>query len=105
MPEAIIAFLDGRDYESVIREAVSLGGDADTQGAMAGSIAEAFYGGVPERFREQADNLLPDDIRQVAATFNKQIVLPRLEEADGYSQAKKVDAETESMCFGGFAKD
>lgn len=105
VPEAIIAFLDGRDYESVIREAVSLGGDADTQGAMAGSIAEAFYGGVPERFREQADNLLPDDIREVAATFNEQIVLPRLEEADGYSQAKKVDAETASMRFGGFAKD
>jgi len=82
VPEAIIAFLDGQDYEDVVREAVSLGGDADTQGAMAGSIAEAFYGGVPERFREEADNLLPDDLREVAETFYEQIVLPRLVEAD-----------------------
>ena len=105
VPEAIIAFLDGQDYEDVVREAVSLGGDADTQGAMAGSIAEAFYGGVPERFREEADRLLPDDMREVAETFYEQVVLPRLEEADGYSQAKKVDAETASMRFGGFAKE
>ena len=47
VPEAIIAFLDSEDTEHAIRLAVSLGGDADTQAAIAGSIAEAFYGGVP----------------------------------------------------------
>ena len=44
VPEAIIAFLDSTDYESAIRLAVSLGGDADTQACIAGGIAEAFYG-------------------------------------------------------------
>lgn len=44
VPEAIIAFLDSTDYESAIRLAVSLGGDADTQACIAGGIAEAFFG-------------------------------------------------------------
>lgn len=43
VPEAIISFLEGNDYEDVIRNAVSLGGDADTLGAIAGSMAEALY--------------------------------------------------------------
>lgn len=44
MPEAIIAFLESKDFEDAIRNAVSLGGDTDTLGAITGSIAEAFYG-------------------------------------------------------------
>lgn len=44
VPEAIIAFLEAKDYEDAIRNAVSLGGDTDTLGAITGSIAEAFYG-------------------------------------------------------------
>ena len=41
VPESIICFLEAKDYEDTIRNAVSLGGDADTQGAIAGSIAAA----------------------------------------------------------------
>lgn len=44
LPEAIIAFLESRDFEDAIRNAVSLGGDTDTLGAITGSIAEVFYG-------------------------------------------------------------
>ena len=44
VPEAITAFLEGTDFEDVIRTAVSLGGDCDTLTAIAGSIAEAYYG-------------------------------------------------------------
>ena len=40
---AIIAFLDGNNFEEVIRLAISLGGDSDTIAAMAGSIAQPFY--------------------------------------------------------------
>jgi ADP-ribosylglycohydrolase len=47
VPEAIIAFLDSTDWVDAVRNAVSLGGDADTQACIAGAIAEAFYGGVP----------------------------------------------------------
>lgn len=51
VPEAITAFLEGTDFEDVIRTAVSLGGDCDTLTCIAGSIAEAFYG-VPEEMVE-----------------------------------------------------
>lgn len=43
VPEAITAFLEGEDFEDVIRTAVSLGGDCDTLTCIAGGIAEAFY--------------------------------------------------------------
>ena len=43
VPESIICFLEGTDTEDTIRNAISLGGDADTMGAIAGSIAEAFW--------------------------------------------------------------
>lgn len=45
--EAIIAFMESENFEESVRKAVWLRGDADTQAAIAGSIAEAFYGGVP----------------------------------------------------------
>lgn len=44
VPGAIIAFLEAGNFEDVIRNVVSLGGDTDTLGAITGSIAEAFYG-------------------------------------------------------------
>ncbi|MBN1243469.1 MAG: ADP-ribosylglycohydrolase family protein [Spirochaetales bacterium] len=47
VPEAVIAFLDAEDFEDALRNAVSLGGDADTQACIAGAIAEAHSGGVP----------------------------------------------------------
>jgi hypothetical protein len=49
VPEAVIAFLDSADFEDAVRNAISLGGDADTQACVAGAIAEAFYRGVPPR--------------------------------------------------------
>jgi len=44
VPESIISFLESEDFVDAIRIAVSLGGDSDTQGAIAGSIAEGYYG-------------------------------------------------------------
>lgn len=43
VPESIVCFLDAEDFEDTIRNAVSLGGDADTQAAIAGSIASAYW--------------------------------------------------------------
>jgi ADP-ribosylglycohydrolase len=43
VPESIICFLEAVDFEDTIRNAVSLGGDADTQAAIAGSIASAYW--------------------------------------------------------------
>ena len=60
VPEAIMCFLEGRSYEETIKLAISLGGDADTQAAIAGSIAEAYYGGVPAWMRQKvAQYILP----------------------------------------------
>lgn len=68
VPEAIIAFLEGRDFEDVIRNAVSLGGDSDTIGAMAGSIAEAFYG-VPDKLKKKCEDFLPPDLTEILQSF------------------------------------
>lgn len=48
VPQAIVAFLESTDFEDCVRLGVSLGGDTDTLCCIACSIAEAYYGGVPE---------------------------------------------------------
>ncbi|MDY4163913.1 MAG: ADP-ribosylglycohydrolase family protein [Sutterella sp.] len=49
VPQAIAAFLESESVEEAIRLAVSLGGDADTQAAIAASVAQAFYGEPPQK--------------------------------------------------------
>jgi ADP-ribosylglycohydrolase len=53
VPEAITAFLEGKNYEDAVRKAVSLGGDSDTLTAITGSIAQGFYG-IPNSFIGEA---------------------------------------------------
>jgi ADP-ribosylglycohydrolase len=69
VPEAIIAFLESTDFESAVRLGVSLGGDSDTIACIAGGIAEAYYGGVPEDIRSQALRMLDDRQISVVNTF------------------------------------
>lgn len=47
VPQAFVCFDQGKDFEDVIRTAVSIGGDSDTIAAMAGGVAEAFFGVPP----------------------------------------------------------
>ena len=68
VPEAITAFLEGNDFEDVIRTAVSLGGDCDTLTCIAGGIAEAFYE-VPEEIMLECKKRLSDDMLDVIARF------------------------------------
>lgn len=68
VPEAIIAFLEAKDFEDTIRNAVSLGGDTDTLGAITGSIAEAYFG-IPEALRSECRNGINKDMRDVVDTF------------------------------------
>jgi poly(ADP-ribose) glycohydrolase ARH3 len=58
VPTAIFAFLSTGDFKSAVIYAVSLGGDADTIGAMTGAIAGACYGieGIPSQWRETVEN-------------------------------------------------
>ena len=69
VPEAVTAFLEGEDFEDVIRTAVSLGGDCDTLTCIAGSIGEAFYG-VPAALEAACRARLPEDILEVLARFD-----------------------------------
>ena len=67
-PEAIIAFLEGNSFEEVIRLAISLGGDSDTIGAMAGAIAACMYP-IPEVIAERCNNILTEDLREIQDRF------------------------------------
>ena len=71
IPEAIIAFLDSSNLVDAIRLAVSLGGDTDTQAAMAGGIAEAFYGPLAPPLQEVMEAFLPDEFLDVLAQFDR----------------------------------
>ena len=68
VPEAMTAFLEGLDFEDVIRTAVSLGGDCDTLTCIAGSMAEAFYG-VPEILKIECRNRLDPEMDAVLDRF------------------------------------
>ena len=72
VPEAIAAFLEGESFEDVIRTAVSLGGDCDTLTAIAGSMAEGFYG-VPEELQAECRRRLPEDMRKILDCFEKAV--------------------------------
>lgn len=67
VPEALIAFLDAPDFETAIRNAISLGGDADTVACITGGVAQAFFKAVPDAFVEQALNKLPVELRGIVA--------------------------------------
>ncbi len=69
-PEAITAFLEGKDFEDVIRTAVSLGGDCDTLTDIAASMGEAFFG-LPEEFKKKAYEFTKEDMHQVMKEFEK----------------------------------
>ena len=56
VPQALEAFFESTGFEDTIRNAISIGGDSDTIAAIAGGIAEAYYG-------------IPADIRKLALTF------------------------------------
>jgi ADP-ribosylglycohydrolase len=80
VPEAIVAFLDSVDVEDAIRLAISLGGDGDTQAAIAGGIAHAFYGHVPDTIVGPVRQRLPPEFLEVVDTFEQAFpisVVPR----------------------------
>lgn len=73
VPPAVVAFLESADFEDAVRNAISLGGDADTLACIAGAIAEAWYGGVPEHVRSEVmarlDAPIATEVRAFTAKF------------------------------------
>lgn len=70
VPQAIIAFLESKDFEDAIRNAISIGGDSDTIAAITGSIAEAAYG-IPEDIKRKALSYLDEPLKDVLRRWKK----------------------------------
>lgn len=64
VPQAITAFLESQSFEDAIRTAISIGGDSDTIAAIAGSIAEAYYG-IPEELGKEALNYMDEYLQGI----------------------------------------
>lgn len=74
VPFAIRAFLEAEDVEGTIRNAVSIGGDSDTVACIAGSIAEAYWQGLPASMHREVMDRLDADLFAVTDTFCRRYV-------------------------------
>jgi ADP-ribosylglycohydrolase len=72
VPVALWIISNSHSFEDAIRQAVSLGADADTLGAIVGSIAEVIWG-IPKWMKEKAMSYLPEDMQEVVKEFRKQV--------------------------------
>ncbi len=70
VPEAIIAFLEGKNFEDTIRKGISLGGDSDTIACIAGGIAQAYYQGVPQEIVSDVRTRLPEEFLLIIDEFS-----------------------------------
>ena len=70
LPQALVCFFEGESYEDVIRNCISIGGDSDTIAAIAGGVAEAFYG-VPKELQKQAEEYLPPQLLEICKAFRE----------------------------------
>ena len=70
VPQAIIAFLESTDFEDAIRNSISLGGDADTQACITGSLAEAYYKNIPDEIASFVKWRIENDLLAVLDQFN-----------------------------------
>lgn len=71
VPQSIVAFIDSHDYESAVRNAVSLGGDADTMACIAGGIAEAFYKDIPQEIKSFCSSRIDITLKNVLNEFSE----------------------------------
>lgn len=68
VPQAIEAFLESKNFEDAIRNAISIGGDSDTIAAITGGIAEAYYG-IPAKLRKHALTFLNEQLLEILFEF------------------------------------
>lgn len=71
VPQALEAFFESTCFEDTIRNAISIGGDCDTIAAIAGSVAEAYYG-IPTDIRAHAMSFLDDELLKILTDFENQ---------------------------------
>lgn len=75
VPEAIISFLESKNFEDAVRKAISLGGDSDTLACMAGGIAQAYYRELPQQIVSNVRGRLPDEFLSIIDEFNEKFGL------------------------------
>lgn len=71
VPVAVLSFLESESYEDCIIKAISMGGDADTLAAMAGSIAYAHYGEISDKLANFVLEKLPKEFVDIIEQFDK----------------------------------
>jgi ADP-ribosylglycohydrolase len=75
VPQALAAFFESTSYEDAIRNAISLGGDADTLACITGGVAEADYGGTPQDLATPAMAMLDEHLVAVVDQFRERYAL------------------------------
>lgn len=73
VPQAFRCFYEATDFEDTIRNAISIGGDSDTVAAIAGSMAEAFFG-IPEDIAETGMLYLDNYMNDVVEEFYQEYI-------------------------------
>ena len=68
VPVALWVISESKSFEDALRKAVSLGADADTLGAIVGSIAEHIWG-IPKWIEEKVRTYLPVEMLEVLDKF------------------------------------
>ena len=81
-PQALEAFFESSSFEDAIRNAISIGGDSDTIGAICGAVAGAFYG-VPDDIRAKAETFLTPHLLEALHGFERRFVV-EVSTARGY---------------------
>ena len=74
MPEAITCFLESVDFEDCIRLSISIGGDSDTIACIAGGIAQAYYGEIPNWIVAETRFRLPQEFLDILDRFEERIL-------------------------------
>ena len=72
VPVALWILGKSTSFEDAVRKAVSLGADADTLGAIVGSIAEAIWG-IPDELKQSIISVLPNEMKEVVKKFYQEL--------------------------------
>ena len=74
-PQALTCFMLSETYVDAIRNAVYIDGDTDTTAAIAGALAEAYYGvdSIPPYMIEEMKKRITPEIQAVVSKFYQKL--------------------------------
>ena len=75
VPQALVSFFESTSFEDAVRNAISVGGDADTLACIAGGVAEAYYGGTPQELARPVMAMLDKGLVAVVDRFRERFGL------------------------------